>query len=293
MMRAALLGAALAWFGLVPAVALAGSGGTEGHAKFAAWLQGRRDLRIFSADVIATGTVCCATRAYYPEPESFGLLVDRVLKGPPAKGIDFVIQPAYADAPYFTNGEQVLVLLSWHTFPDGRRMLMAFHHDNKHVLPDERGGIWGGIAQGDLESHIDRLLAPRRPGALLAVADLVVAGHVTGVAIANEPVDLVIGRRACYAEVEPELFIKGTERSGPLTVFIPQIPRTSDTWERPPIESGDSLLLFLTARPDGLYEIAGGCDGVHQLGDSTTDYVLEQIGARIGKPDGASTPPPN
>jgi hypothetical protein len=79
------------------------------------------------------------------------------------------------------------------------------------------------------------------------------------------------------ATITLESIMKGSPGEPEVTVVQPS-RRTLAGRDFASFKEGEHVLIFGRARTDSLYELVGGHDGKHRIGDPTTDFVLEQIG---------------
>ncbi len=245
-------------------------------------LERNEQARVLTADVIALGTVAGRSmKTVAPvKDEMFGvsyaelrLAVDACAKGPCPDTLRFT-HPGHAGAPSFRDGERVVVFLKW-TDVGTDRILSVRSPAGKYGVGPDQVGSWSGRTPEWLFERFATILEGRDPTALYEKATLVVTGRVHKREVSFEREILPPERRSVFVAVALTEVLKGEAPADTITVVPPREPE-----DYTPLVPGEDVLLFLARIVDEheSFEIVGGYDGKHRIGDSTTSHVLELIG---------------
>ena len=237
------------------------------------------ETNLLASDVVLLGVVETVERkqvpgvggAYYAEVQ---MLVERCLKGPCGDRVRFTANSALMPGARYELGERALVILNLVGRGDGRHLVGSELQD-KYLVDDGGVVVRKGIPVDQLIEEIEDLLRSRGPAELFERAGVVAVGEVMRIDRDDEETHLPIGRRTQHVQILLTEIFKGAPRGDTVTV-VPPVP-VGGGFDYVTFAVAETVLVFISERPDGLYEVVGGHDGKYRLGDMTTSHVLGRL----------------
>ena len=248
----------------------------------------KEERNILTADVIALGLIERAELVGFPRPPAedpvtylveVEMLVEDCLKGPCNTRLTFYSVPPYMDGARYHEGERVFVTMLQRGKGD-TRLLGGKREHEKYVVDDAGVVARKGRPVTELAEEIRSILVARDPERLFEEADVVAIGEVMEIdqGGAAEEGHLPVGMRTHVATIRLDQVFKGSPE-GSLVAVVPPVPtKTNPYFDYVLLEPGEQVLVFLHHSEDGYYEVTGGHDGKHRIGDPTTSHVLERLG---------------
>ena len=182
----------------------------------------------------------------------------------------------------YKEGEHVTVLLDWHEHPIDGRVLSSVTVYSKYLIDDEGIVVRKGIPASDFLPALRAVVEARSPRRLLEESDCVFLCEVESMCEIYrirdwDPLRRHSQLRNWMVTLSRDRYIKATvDATTRFTVDVGPY-ESLDGVDAPEFEMGEKVLVFVRRRADGFFEIVGGYDGKHRLGDSTTDEVLKAL----------------
>jgi hypothetical protein len=253
----------------------------EAADRYLAHARAVEETRILVADLVVLGAI---ERVSVKELEWGGdvlhsteveMRVDECVKGPHLDRITFeAASPSQRPGVRFEEGEQVVVLLNWYD-TDWGRQLKALMEEDKYSVDAGGTVVRKGIGVAEFLAEMRELLAPRAPARLYEQAGIVAIGQVVGMEDAPDQDQLPLMTRRRLVSIEISDLLKGPSGTSRVAVVPPAFG--TEGFDFVNFDLGERVLVFLGVRSDGCYDVVGGHDGKHRLGDPTTDCVLDAI----------------